>query len=203
MWLIPSRQQWNRWSLPSKLTAVGAYLGIAGILLAIGTLLTPFFFVPRRASLAAELHLMIGGYRIRIANIGGVLAKRINVNIVSWANGAPDATIWIDKGVKDLMPNGDYFFDADLLHYGGTTGDPPGERRASSSGYILVTCNNCDKPRGWAFYIPDENSMTVIKPVGTSWPIVEFDYSNNKPHIGQVVNYPKEFSDGGWTPKQK
>ncbi|HET9765537.1 MAG TPA: hypothetical protein VFS60_01745 [Thermoanaerobaculia bacterium] len=36
MWLFPSRAQWASWSLPSKLTAVGAYSGIIGIPLAIG-----------------------------------------------------------------------------------------------------------------------------------------------------------------------
>lgn len=36
MWLVPSRAQWASWSLPSKLTAIGAYAGIVGILLAVG-----------------------------------------------------------------------------------------------------------------------------------------------------------------------
>lgn len=33
--LIPSRAQWKRWSLPSRLTCLGAYLGAASLLLAI------------------------------------------------------------------------------------------------------------------------------------------------------------------------
>lgn len=32
---LPSRDQWNKWSLPSKLTAIGAYVGIISIPLAI------------------------------------------------------------------------------------------------------------------------------------------------------------------------
>ena len=35
MWLVPSRAQWASWSLPSKLTAIGAFAGIIGIPLAI------------------------------------------------------------------------------------------------------------------------------------------------------------------------
>jgi hypothetical protein len=34
--LFPSRDQWRSWSLPSKLTAVGAYVSILGILLTVG-----------------------------------------------------------------------------------------------------------------------------------------------------------------------
>lgn len=35
MWLLPSRSQWAKWSLPSKLTAIGAYVGIAGAILSV------------------------------------------------------------------------------------------------------------------------------------------------------------------------
>lgn len=32
MFLIPNKSQWEKWSLPSKLTAIGAYVGIIGII---------------------------------------------------------------------------------------------------------------------------------------------------------------------------
>jgi len=35
MWFLPSRAQWASWSLPSKLTAIGTYAGIIGVLLTI------------------------------------------------------------------------------------------------------------------------------------------------------------------------
>jgi len=202
MWLMPSRKQWGIWSLPSKLTAIGAYIGIAGILLAIAPLLIPYFLAPKKAHLAAELHFMIGSQRMRIANVGDVLATKINVDIVSWANGAPDATIRINREVRDLMPESDFLFDIDLLHHGGTTGIPPDEHRYSSSGYILVTCNNCDEPKAWAFYIPEDGHMDTVKRTTTSWPIVEFNYPEDKPRIGEVVNYPKQFDSYGWNPKE-
>ena len=31
--ILPSRDQWRKWSLPSKLTAIGALLGAAGLIL--------------------------------------------------------------------------------------------------------------------------------------------------------------------------
>lgn len=42
--LFPTKKQWKRWSLPSKLTAIGTYVGILGIAI---TLL--LFFLPSNA----------------------------------------------------------------------------------------------------------------------------------------------------------
>jgi hypothetical protein len=39
--LIPSRTQWKRWSLPSKLTCIGAYVGLLSVLLAVVFYLLP------------------------------------------------------------------------------------------------------------------------------------------------------------------
>ncbi|GEM_PF-6213551 len=39
--MIPTKEQWQKWSLPSKLTAIGAYVGILGLFLTV-----IFFFVP-------------------------------------------------------------------------------------------------------------------------------------------------------------
>ena len=33
--MFPTRQQWKNWSLPSKLTAIGAYVGIVGLVFAV------------------------------------------------------------------------------------------------------------------------------------------------------------------------
>ncbi len=41
MWFLPSRDQWRKWSLPSKLTAIGAYVGIVSIPLAIALFALP------------------------------------------------------------------------------------------------------------------------------------------------------------------
>ena len=39
--LFPSRQQWSKWSLPSRLTAVGSYLSILGVGLTVAIFLWP------------------------------------------------------------------------------------------------------------------------------------------------------------------
>ncbi len=33
--MFPSRKQWSSWSLPSKLTAIGTYVGVSGVVLSI------------------------------------------------------------------------------------------------------------------------------------------------------------------------
>lgn len=38
--MLPTKKQWAKWSLPSKLTAIGAYVGVLGVLLSIF-----FFFI--------------------------------------------------------------------------------------------------------------------------------------------------------------
>jgi hypothetical protein len=38
MWLIPDRQQWRRWSLPNRLTAIGAYAGVVALLITVALL---------------------------------------------------------------------------------------------------------------------------------------------------------------------
>ena len=43
MKLIPTRQQWRNWTLPSKLTAIGAYLGAIAIVAGVA-----FYLFPRR-----------------------------------------------------------------------------------------------------------------------------------------------------------
>ena len=38
---MPTRSQWTRWSLPSKLTLIGTLVGIAGVLLSVGFYVWP------------------------------------------------------------------------------------------------------------------------------------------------------------------
>ena len=52
MWFLPSRDQWRRWSLPSKLTAIGAYVGIISIPLAVGLFALSLYLQERSASVS-------------------------------------------------------------------------------------------------------------------------------------------------------
>lgn len=53
MWFLPSHDQWRKWSLPSKLTAIGAYAGIIGIPLAV-VLFALSIFLQGRSSPASS-----------------------------------------------------------------------------------------------------------------------------------------------------
>lgn len=53
--LLPSREQWRCWSLPSKLSAIGAYVGILSIVITAGTLLAERADAPVRANTAPDL----------------------------------------------------------------------------------------------------------------------------------------------------
>lgn len=190
------------------------FIKIAGLLLTILTIIVTvglLYDSMKRPNLEVELLLEYDGFKIRVLNNGNALASQIHVDVVSWGNGAPAASIKIKKEIRDLPPNTDFIFDIDLLNHGGKVVYPSGSHRCSSSGYIVVYCNNCDKPRAWAFYTPEEteyfNFITTYLS-GHSWPIVEFDYPEDKPGIGRYVNYPKEFSKelppiSCWYPKKK
>src|SRR5689334_5918956 len=41
--MFPSRKQWKKWSLPSKLTAIGAYVGIFALVLSVIFFVIPYF----------------------------------------------------------------------------------------------------------------------------------------------------------------
>lgn len=184
---------------------------IVGLLLTILTIIVTgrlLYDSMKRPHLAVDLILAYTGFQISIRNNGTTLASKIYVDVLSWPNGVPAADINIHKEIRDLMPNSDFFFEIDLFAHGGKTGSPPNLHRSSSSGYIVVSCSNCDKPGAWAFYIPEETEFfdfTETHLSDNSWPIVEFDCSEDKPRIGQYVTYPREFSHPvlGWYPKKK
>ena len=50
MRLIPTRQQWHDWTLPSKLSAIGAYVGIVALVAALG------FYAFRGSQLPSLVH---------------------------------------------------------------------------------------------------------------------------------------------------
>jgi hypothetical protein len=54
--MLPSRIQWKKWSLPTKLGVISAYLGIAGFLLAF-----VFYFFPYSPSTETSLPILPGG----------------------------------------------------------------------------------------------------------------------------------------------
>lgn len=73
--MIPTKGQWQKWSLPSKLTAIGAYVGILGVILTV-----IFFFVPyvfHTNSSKKELHNSTT-YQYRLFNTEAIDKSSLN-----------------------------------------------------------------------------------------------------------------------------
>lgn len=84
---------------------------------------------------------------------------------------------------------------------------------APISGYFVVSCNTCGRPRAWAFYesrskdgspqkVPELDAATRGT---TSRPMVEFLYPEDKPEIGWCVDFPQgvclhEQNESIWKP---
>jgi len=66
------------------------------------------------------------------------------------------------------------------------------------SGYVVVSCNNCGRPRALAFYHPGSKDGSLeISPAfdsiirnTTVWPTVPFLYPEDKPHVSSCVDFP-------------
>lgn len=74
------------------------------------------------------------------------------------------------------------------------------QNRNSMNGYIVVSCSTCARPRAWAFHLPERKdgsfdepeSVKALRRHTTSWPMAEFLYPEDKPHIGSCVDFPVE-----------
>src|SRR6266481_457042 len=101
MRLVPSKERWCSWSLPSKLTAIGAYATIAGLLLTLVALgisvrqteNAQFAVHESPPNLEIQLLLRIDGFQIRVANAGVGPAKQVTVSLKTWQIGAPGPDI--------------------------------------------------------------------------------------------------------------
>lgn len=90
------------------------------------------------------------------------------------------------------------------------------QNHAPISGYVVVSCNTCGRPRAWAFYYPrvehggpaNVPALDSVTRTTTSWPIVEFLYPEDKPKISSCVEFPtgvcqKDFYDMLWIPRHR
>lgn len=82
------------------------------------------------------------------------------------------------------------------------------------SGYFVVSCNTCDRPRAWAFYLPRSAhgmpehvpALDSVTRKTTSWPMVEFLYPEDKPEIGSCVEFPTgvcQKESYQWSPRHR
>jgi hypothetical protein len=70
--LIPTKAEWRKWSLPSKLTCVGTYLGAVSIVLAIGFFLWPATPQPVKPNPSVQ----VGRDSVAIGRVSGAVGDR-------------------------------------------------------------------------------------------------------------------------------
>jgi hypothetical protein len=197
MWFLPTKQQWNSWSLPSKLTAIGAYVGVFALLVTLLTLLptksrSSKTSVPPTPHLEAQLQLRISGFQIHVTNLGSVPANQVTVSLHTWQIGAPGPDIMTEYPVRDLAPNDDFtvgirIYDEEI--YGR---DSMYDRsNQTTCGYFVVRSVNSSRPRAWAFYIPGWKDPRHRKFANQHpWPAVEFEYPQRTPGESVCIDYP-------------
>ena len=98
MWFIPTRHQWRGWSLPSKLTAVSAYVAILSVLVTVLLSLWSFQSTPSAEQLDCS-----SPTQKTIVN-GKITVSRPGCYAVDTPNGIPSA----DLTAIDCKP-GDVF----------------------------------------------------------------------------------------------
>ena len=189
--MLPSRRQWERWSLPSKLTAIGAFVGVTGLLFSIVAYVFPWPYRPKDgpmqpATLDAELVLRYEGFKVRVSNIGQVTATGVNVAVISWRVGAPAADVWKDFPIRNLPPGDSTEFRVQITP--ARFSDKP-DTRSLYSGFYSISSHETAEPRMWAFSIPVETLGVATSPEG-HWPAAQFGARHTKPYL-MCVDVPR------------
>ena len=132
-----------------------------------------------------------GYFRLLLVNKGRAVTEDGYIEVVSWADGAPAEDLRIRQNFPKLLPQMDWTYDVDLFearrqHSGNDIKLP----RSPISGYIVVSCSNCDKPQGWAFHIPGKNQDWQLSTDLGHVPLTAFQYPLEKPSIGTHLNTP-------------
>jgi hypothetical protein len=144
--------------------------------------------------LDVKLLLRVAGFRINVLNSGSTAATAVYVDVVSWCPGAPGPDAEKTIPLRDLPPHADFTFDVSFLSYRRPDREQGITNTYPSCGYIMVSCVGASRPRAWAFFIPNvEDHETKQKFFARvePWPIVEFQYPEDKPGIGSWVDYPR------------
>lgn len=212
MWLIPSKRRWRSWSLPSKLTAIGTYIGAIALVLTLPTIPFSSFMKPSmHAHLRARLFDRYSGFQVQVINEDSSPAKQITVTLKTWQIHAPGFDVEREFNMRDLAPNDDFSFHIEPFDLTGDAKYDQDRAARPTCGYIVVRSIDSNQPRAWAFFIPGTPGVgQALDPLFSvqDWPIVEFDYPKKVPKGTQCIDYPTGvckaagFHDGLWKPER-
>ena len=195
MLFLPGKKQWASWSLPSKLTAIGTYVGVAGLLLSLFAFALLWRPTPTVTSPDLEVKLLqrIDGFHIRVINLSSVPAKEITVSLHTWQIGAPGPDVMTEFPIRDLAPFDDFTFRVSLNR---PTDDPEYNRSRATHptcGSVVVRSVNGLRPKGWAFFIPGPDQDFELRRTFQGkdpWPMIEFEYPQKAPRGFECIDYP-------------
>jgi hypothetical protein len=135
------------------------------------------------------------GWRVYLINTGDDVARNITLDLVCWRPGAPGPDREETYSVRDLIPHSDVMIDIDFRN---PHMDPYCEYKSPTCGYFVVSCSGMARPKAWAFWIPNSDEhLKSLQRLGYGhretdpWPIVSFQYPEEKPNWGVVVDYPE------------
>ena len=106
--MLPSKRQWSKWSLPSRLTAIGTYVGIAGLLLALFAFLAEPLW-RREAKTPTSVSVVGDACLVNSTVVGNVVVdKRVQFNEANRPKGLLPQSFYLDH---NLFPIRGFPFD--------------------------------------------------------------------------------------------
>jgi hypothetical protein len=199
MWLVPTKKKWRSWSLPSKLTAIGTYIGAGGVFLSLFMFMISSWVKPAPAltHLEAKLMLRYEGFQVQVLNQDAAPAKQVTLSLKTWQINAPGPDIAREFEIRDLAPEDDTTFHIEPQYLTGESGYDEERVARPTCGYIVVRSVNGRKPRAWAFFMPgqgqkfDQKIESLFYEHHGIWPLVEFEYPRRVPQVGECIDYPE------------
>ena len=193
------RRRFSDWSRGDWFSAIGVVIGFIACLAAVLAVpgLPKIFDLdkPEAPILNVQLQDPLDGFQILVKNVGRSAAPGIYVDLSVWLYGAPGAYTR-QFVVHDLGPGSDSTI-REILYNPNLDKTFPGvfERDHSSlSGFMVIGCTKCNKPRAWAFHITiglNNRSISFYLPHSIDWRVQEFRYPEDTPPIGSCVDVPK------------
>jgi hypothetical protein len=174
----------------------GKVLGLVAAAIGITVGIFAIYEHLKSPSLALELMIPYTGWEVSVKNTGSSTAKQVHVGVVIWRNsGVPAADIRESYRIEDLPPGAQSSIPVEVISNSHDFEYLEKNARESRSGYIVVSCDGCRRPRARAFYIPGTNDYEKEKNFfpyrGGLWPTIDFRYPDRTPFLNDCVNYPQ------------